>query len=570
MASSVARISVSHKWFELAGLSNADALGGCSFNPSHLHKVIAPQRQTADVRSPSPDRSEEDGGSPGILERWESLQARELVTTLDRQAREAEISALATVSRPVSARAKSFLREASDSSSAGTAAASAVDLPRSVRASSLIQMWRGLEADAAVSPKNSPENSGDNATSTAASSSADELFSDNSGDSDSDIAAAPNSSSSSRERTGRVENIVRMLSSGSSTPAVASSPKNPAPTADNTSSDRRYTKDFVAGMEQERRRELAALTELLCVSQFQHHRLLCATFGLTELSTPMEFDELHKRTAISHPRRNQFLEKQCKDEDSYLADQFNAKRYGSESTYPNTNSSREGNHSTIGSWDERNLCMADLLPSNGWHGEVHQPSGSRRQWTVRRQPMCAGFFQKFADNAEMIELYERRRVSDSLDSDFCNELNTMVLSLLEMQRKRTFAQDDISNDEDHPFWQKMEECSNNSESVVDIFSSCSTAQNHTMCQSECRKHASSPHRNDLEYTDELRDGIVQIHVELQELRKLVESCLKKQVELHDSIKEDIFDAIRQSSVPVNYNEAGRSSMVDIVQAFHIP
>ncbi|XP_074572394.1 uncharacterized protein LOC141828904 [Curcuma longa] len=585
MASSVARISVSDKWFELAGLSNADALGGCSFNASHLRKVIVPQRQSTDVRSSSPDRSEEDGGSPGIMERWASLQERELVRTLDRQAREAEISALATVSPPVSARAQSFLREASDSSSAGTAAAAAVDLPSSVRASSLIQMWRGLEADSAFSPKNGPENSGDSATSTAASSSADELFSDNSGDSDSDIAAAPNCSSSSRERTGRVENIVRMLSSGNRTRAVASSSniknkqsprKNPAAaTADNTSSDQRCMKDFVARIEQERRSELAALSGHHCVSQFQHHRLLWPTFGHTVGSTSMKPDELHKRTAISHPRRKQFLEKQCSvqaefpldAEDSsctHFTDQFNAKRYGSESTYPNTNSLREGNHSTIGSWDERNLwmsnidlqSMADLLPSNGWHSQrsvsrlMHQPSGSRRQWTVRRQPMCVGFFQKFADNVEMIELYERRRVSASLDSDFCNKLNTLVLSLLEMQRKQTFAQDSIANDEDHPFWQKLEECSYNSETVVDIFSSCSTPQNHTMCQSECRKHASSPHRpskTDLEYMDELRDGIVQIHRELHELRKLVKNCMKKQVELHDSIKQDVVDAIRQSS-----------------------
>lgn len=68
--------------------------------------------------------------------------------------------------------------------------------------------------------------------------------------------------------------------------------------------------------------------------------------------------------------------------------------------------------------------MADLLPSNGRHGEVtieegesysqrsvsrqmHRPSSSWRQRAVRRQPMCLGFFQKFADNVEIIELYER-------------------------------------------------------------------------------------------------------------------------------------------------------------------
>ncbi|XP_074556150.1 uncharacterized protein LOC141811968 [Curcuma longa] len=589
MTSSVARMPVSGKWIEPVRVSGSAALGRCSFNSSHLSKIVVPQRKTTDVHSPSSSssssssRSEEEVGSPGILERWASLQARELARTLDRQAREDEISALATAAPPVSARAQSFLREASDSSSVGTAAVAAVDLPSSVRASSLIQMWRDLEADAGFSPKNRPENSSsnaDNATPAATSSSSDELSSDYSGDSDSDIAAM--NCSLLREKKGRVENIVRMLSAGNRTRAAASSmnsknkqsPRQKLEAmADKTSSDRQFIEDFVARMEQERRSELVALNEHRCVSQFQHQPI----YGLTKHSTPKESDELHRRTAIAHPRRKQFVEKKCSVQVEFPVDaedsnyghfdsQFTAKRYDSESSYRNTNSS----------WDEGNLwmsnldlqSMADLFPSNGSVGEViteegqsysqqnvsrwiHQPSSSWRQLSVRRQPMCIGFFQKFADNVEIMELYERRRVSTSLDSDFCNKLNTVVLSLLDRQRECCFDEDLTVNDEDHPFWQQNDEYHNSSKHVVDIPSSSVTPQNHTMCHSEHQKHASSPSQSskkDAEFMRELRSGMTQIHEELHELRKLVKSCMEKQAELHDSIKQDILQVIRQSII----------------------
>lgn len=106
---------------------------------------------------------------------------------------------------------------------------------------------------------------------------------------------------------------------------------------------------------------------------------------------------------------------------AHFISQFTSQRY------PNTSSLWEGNHCTMGSWDERNLwmsnldlqSMADLFPSNVWCGEViteeresysqwiHQPSSSWRQLTIRRQPMCVGFFQKFANSVEIMELYER-------------------------------------------------------------------------------------------------------------------------------------------------------------------
>lgn len=45
----------------------------------------------------------------------------------------------------------------------------------------------------------------------------------------------------------------------------------------------------------------------------------------------------------------------------------------------------------------------------------------------------------------------------------------------------------------------------------------------------------------------LRSDMAQIHDEISELRKLVKSCMEWQAKLQHSIKQDILDAIFQSS-----------------------
>ncbi|KAI0497925.1 hypothetical protein KFK09_021163 [Dendrobium nobile] len=96
-----------------------------------------------------------------ILDRWAARQARDMIRTIERQAHEAELSALSTTTQPVSARAASLLRETSPDTSVAAAAADVVgsgggavaaDIQPTVRASSLIQMWRELEAEAGVCP----------------------------------------------------------------------------------------------------------------------------------------------------------------------------------------------------------------------------------------------------------------------------------------------------------------------------------------------------------------------------------------------------------------------------------
>lgn len=163
MASSVARMP-GDDWPGLFAGSHAKHL-----KKIHLPKIsIPPTNQPQFFHSPksnsNPDHSEPDHDSDlvvtptkrhhqsqKILDRWAARQAREMITTIERQAHEAELSALSNTTQPVSARARRFLhrREPSPApSDVSTCSAPAVpcgDVPQTVRASSLIQMWRDLE-----------------------------------------------------------------------------------------------------------------------------------------------------------------------------------------------------------------------------------------------------------------------------------------------------------------------------------------------------------------------------------------------------------------------------------------
>ncbi|GLJ39203.1 hypothetical protein SUGI_0799440 [Cryptomeria japonica] len=78
-----------------------------------------------------------------ILNRWAARQAQEMITTMERQTREAELISLAGL-QTVSTRDCSFLRESSPSRSVRS-----VERP-STRASTLVQMWRELEGESRV------------------------------------------------------------------------------------------------------------------------------------------------------------------------------------------------------------------------------------------------------------------------------------------------------------------------------------------------------------------------------------------------------------------------------------
>jgi len=219
-----------------------------------------------------------------ILERWAAAAAAVTASAAPapadqrRRAREAELSELASATRPVAARAAVF-REPSPapSDTSSSAAGAPTELPPSgPRASSLIQRWREIEAVGPVTPR--PGCAGDPAAS------------------DSDTGSP----------RGRVGCIVKKLSGASSLPEeelddVAkselslsqSAPPSPArmrsgasqyPSAAinvpcvprqpqlvvRTVRGRRAMEELVAAMAHRRRREVAALGERHAVSRFAH------------------------------------------------------------------------------------------------------------------------------------------------------------------------------------------------------------------------------------------------------------------------------------------------------------
>ncbi|WOL07691.1 hypothetical protein Cni_G16438 [Canna indica] len=689
MTSSVARMTNADDWRDpgrLVAVFGATH-GHTSFAPASLKKVLVRQKKRGDGNSSSPAPAvsssttsgksfvnEEDGGdSPAtsrhrqsqFMDRWAAHQAREMVTTIERQAQQAEISKLTTNSKPVAVRAASLLREASDSlpepsnsSGAAVASSGARDVRSNVRASSLIQMWRELEAEAGLTPKHRTASG----LSNSGSFSVDEPSGANSDGFDESDAfvdwnsetmtmttttASPahsTSSSMNENEKSRVGSIVRMLSSGNdheaSNTVAADRWRRAGLSVMNPQlrlRGRGEMESFVGRTEQERRRELVAIADQQHVSRFAYRGRLQSMLKLRSLRrqvdvkeqmlTPtrrLELDKLHNKSTISFIRerfdqrghqyssssRNPTVESSrnvqiqfpattepsnytnITEENSNYPCPTNhftpvSNRYqeitSSIHTQPEPDSPRlasedlrEGSHnSTDGSWDESNLWVsnmdwqrpADSLPSIEWNTEVvaeeidsfpqqnvsswdGEGSSSWRRWAVRRRPDCDDFFESFSNNVEIRELHQRRRVSTSLASDFCDKMNQLILSIIQQRAHQSFDENFEENNGDSPFW---EQGYHNGEQGESVSSSLVPLQYyHTQHHPESwQSHApfsSQPSQNtiNMEVMQELKSDVAQIHGELNELRLMIESCMDWQTKLRESIKQDILDAIRQT------------------------
>ncbi|XP_020096043.1 uncharacterized protein LOC109715454 [Ananas comosus] len=297
-----------------------------SNDPAVAAAAIREDKEEVDSPSFASAAAAEQQRQSQILDRWAARQARGMVTTIERQACEAELSALSTSSQPVAARAASLLLHrrrrdpspaASDSSAASATTnnnssigfAAPLDTACNVRASSLIQMWRELEAEAglAPTPRAAAAAGGTSAVSSGHSAAADEpsLNSDacdgseaSSGDwepaavhcSSAEADRSSGSCSGSCSGGGRVGCIVKMLTEGKKGQSpVARSEEGEGSTRRNSASadagesvrstassgtalrpvrGRRDLEELVARMERERRRELAELAERQAVSRF--------------------------------------------------------------------------------------------------------------------------------------------------------------------------------------------------------------------------------------------------------------------------------------------------------------
>ncbi|KAM0943740.1 putative transcription factor C2H2 family [Dioscorea sansibarensis] len=628
MASSVARMPAADEW-------RASAFTHPSFsNPLKL-RVRIPSSDPNDDLNLNKDRvpssaSQSQRRQSRIVDRWTPREPREIAVTIERQAHQAEISALTTISQPVSARAASFLRDTSPGLS--ECPGNSVDLPRNVRASSLIQMWREIEAESVPTP--TPRATGDSGTNVVVSTSPDEpsVISNDPeayGGWDSDNAASElaNAPMLPESEGSRVGHIVKLLSSGSQKP---SSEENGSDESEQLGGDglfsglarlrikRRYDiEGLMARMDQERRMELDTLRERQAVSRFSHRGRIQTLLRLMLLrrevsaeaqerhsSKPAELNQLQTRSTIVVLREKFNLKDQQEREvrtaensgsshielqinsqvscDSGLNDQFpfdeNAceealSSRDSESTPPEPNSPQPGNKDRYErsptpdfSWEERSLDGSNIdwgRPSNSsshsWQAEAviqepepHIPQSivdtectwmsTPQQWgglVVSGRALPDYFLENFSENVEIRELLQRP-VSTSLASDFRDRMDKLMLSLLRKQAQQCYYDENFAaEDDEQPVWrQNIEFHDANqvaSSSLVPLpFQTVRHPGNWEQASVE------------METGNDLRSEIAQIHNEIRDLRKLVESCMEWQVRLLHSVKPEVSAAVSKS------------------------
>ncbi|XP_039131031.1 uncharacterized protein LOC120267441 [Dioscorea cayenensis subsp. rotundata] len=633
MASSVARIPAADEW-------RVSTFSHPSFSNHLKLRVRIPSSDPDDDLNLNKDgvavsASQSQRRLSRVVDRWTPREPREISSTIERQAHQAEISALTNISQPVSARAASFLRDTSPGLS--ECSGNSVDLPRNVRASSLIQMWREIEAESVPTP--TPLSTADSGTNVIVSISSDEpsVISNDSEvyagwDSDNAASEPANAPMLPESEGSRVGHIVKLLSSGSQ---KLSSEENGSDESEHLGGEglfsgltrlrirRRYDiEGLMARMDQERRTELDTLKERQAVSRFSHRGRIQTLLRLMLLrrevsaeaqerhsSKPAELNQLQSRSTIVVLREKFNLKDQQEREvrtaensgssshielpinsqdscDSGLNDQFPLDENvceealssrDSESTPPEPNSPQsrnedqhEGSPTPDFSWEERSLDGSNIdwgRPSNSsshcWQAEavIQEPepyipqntlhtectwmsTPNPNQWgdlVVSGRALADGFLENFSENVEIRELLQRRPVSTSLASDFRDRMDRLMLTLLRKQAQQCYYDENFAaEDEEQPVWrQNIEFHDANqvaSSSLVPLpFQTVHHPGNWEQASVE------------MEAGNDLRSEITQIHNEIRELRKLVESCMEWQVRLQQhSIKPEVPASVSKS------------------------
>ncbi|XP_010928795.1 uncharacterized protein [Elaeis guineensis] len=240
---------------------------------------------------------------------------------------------------------------------------------------------------------------------------------------------------------------------------------------------------------------------------------------------------------------------------------------------------QEGSHTLDSSWDDRSLWVSNLdwqrpldsSPSHDSQGDIiteevesytHQnvnsdplqitgSPNSWRGWGVSRRAGYCDLVRKFSDNEEIRDLLERRRVSTSLASDFCDKMNHLILSFLQRQGHQSFDDNFAEDYEEQTFWRQNDEFQN-ADQVASASSSLIPVPYQTLNHPESWQHTTFRHHSSQNFPEsgpihDLRSDIAKIHHEISELRKLVESCMEwQQANLQHSIKQVVSDAVRQS------------------------
>jgi protein neuralized len=129
-------------------------------------------------------------------------------------------------------------------------------------------------------------------------------------------------------------------------------------------------------------------------------------------------------------------------------------------------------------------------------------------------------------------------------------MNNMLLTILRKQRQQHMIDDFEGYYDERLYWRQNDEQQNADQRVS---AQCSLAPVSHLHQQEGWQHSSFEHQhhenqNFLEMEVRVRSEMAQVHHEIYELRKLVESCIASQVKIQHSIKEEMCSALREAGL----------------------
>eukprot|EP00267_Zea_mays_P051237 XP_020404159.1 uncharacterized protein LOC103647689 [Zea mays] len=237
----------------------------------------------------------------------------------------------------------------------------------------------------------------------------------------------------------------------------------------------------------------------------------------------------------------------------------------------------EDNQSINGSWEGRGLWISSL----GWPAPIDTLSpDSRTQDTTGDtenhnnqiqfndrpwidspnswRSLCVvtqSEYRALSHSADICNLLESKKVSKSLESDFSNKMNQLLLIVLQKQRQQQMMDGFGGYYDECMYWRQNDEIH---DAHKEASAPCSSAPvSHLGAhQQECWQHSSygSQHhdnQNLLEMEVRVRGEMSQIQHEIYELQKLVESCIASQVKMQHSIKEEVCSALREAGLMPN-------------------
>ncbi|XP_020589430.1 uncharacterized protein LOC110030839 isoform X2 [Phalaenopsis equestris] len=457
-----------------------------------------------------------------ILDRWDRRHACEMIATIERQSHEAELSALSNL-----------------------------------RASSLIQMWREMEAEA--SPRGG-----------AASTAAELVF----GGSDAE---------NERERKG-VGKMVRSMSLKMSSWTSSSSDElemmagtkeqfQNGLTAANLPAfggggkvvrvrGRKEMEGLVMRMKEERLREIAELAEEQRVSRFPFRGKIQSLIRLRFLrQQAAATKDQHQRSIKFESEELQggsngiFLREITQDITQHYANKIESEDHTTD--FQNSDFGISVNPSETEESQFTELFRAEDLQIENQKSDAS--SNERISWEnstdsklpddslqiYQREILIDEtenftrsnwlFEQSFAENVEIRELLDRKTVSNFLAGELSHKLNQLIMSFIEKKGlqyddkgREGCEEEEEEEEEEETMWRR------NYEDFSDQDPSESFMQN------------SSASGKDEDAMNDMRDGFAQIQSELSELRKMVESCLEWQKRIDFSINEEFSSAINQS------------------------